>query len=132
MSSPSRASRAPIAMPRRPVFRTVLGLLAASGVLAVPGCAGRVVEVGTGEVTAADATLVLTNALAQAVNVYVRPGGGGEIFLRQVPGNVTETIPVRGLGVGTAVTLRAAPVDGRVSYTRENVVLARGVTWRVP
>ena len=119
-------------MPRRPVFRTVLGLLAASGVLAVPGCAGRVVEVGTGEVTAADATLVLTNALAQAVNVYVRPGGGGEIFLRQVPGNVTETIPVRGLGVGTAVTLRAAPVDGRVSYTRENVVLARGVTWRVP
>jgi hypothetical protein len=120
-------------MPRRaPAFRALVGLLAAAGALATPGCAGRVVEVGTGEVAGADATLVLTNALAQAVNVYVRPGGGGEVFLRQVPGNVTETIPVRGLGVGTAVTLRAAPVDGRVSYTREDVVLARGVTWRVP
>jgi hypothetical protein len=113
--------------------RASLLALLAGVVLTGPACAGRVVEVGAGrDAATADATLVVTNSLAQAVNVYVRPAGGSEIFLRQITGNLTETIPVRGLGAGTAVTLRAAPVDGSVSYTRENVVLARGVTWRVP
>ncbi|HZF68698.1 MAG TPA: hypothetical protein VEZ47_11715 [Gemmatirosa sp.] len=113
--------------------RVSLVALFAGLVLFGPACAGRVVEVGAGpEASGSDATLVVTNSLAQAVNVYVRPAGGSEIFLRQIAGNVTETIPVRGLGVGTSVSLRAAPVDGRLSYSRENVVLARGVTWRVP
>ena len=94
-----------------------------------PSCSSAV---GTGEVEGTDPTLVITNTLAKPVNVYVRAPGSTEIFLRQIPGAITETIPVRGLGVGSAVTLRAAPVDGSVSYTRDGVVLARGVTWRLP
>jgi hypothetical protein len=67
------------------------------------------------------------------VNVYVRPNsGGGELFLRQVAAQTTETIAVRGVSPGTSVTLRAAPVDGSVSYTRENVVLGQGFSWKVP
>jgi hypothetical protein len=49
-----------------------------------------------------------------------------------VPANTTQTVPVRGVSAGSSVTLRAAPVDGSVSYTRENVTLGQGVTWRVP
>jgi hypothetical protein len=96
------------------------------------GCA-RQVEVRTGESPAPGTSIQVTNDLAQAVNVYVRPNtGGGEIFVRQVPAKSTETVAVRGIAAGSAVTLRAAPVDGSVSYTRENVVLAQGFTWRVP
>lgn len=101
-------------------------------VMASAACA-RQVEVRTGESpTAAATSIAFTNTLAQAVNVYVRPSGGGEIFVRQVAGNTTETIGVRGVAAGTTVTLRAAPVDGSVNYTRENVVLGQGYSWRVP
>lgn len=102
--------------------------------LAAPVACARQVEVRTGEspTTAAATSIAFTNNLAQAVNVYVRPSGGGEIFVRQVAGKTSENVPVRGVGVSTAVTLRAAPVDGSVSFTRENVTLGGGYTWRVP
>jgi hypothetical protein len=114
---------------RRVLTAMTLTMLAAP----LAGCA-RQVEVRTGESPSAGGMAIeFTNGLAQAVNVYVRPNtGGGEVFVRQVPGRSTESIPVRGIASGTAVTLRAAPVDGTVSYTRENVVLAPGYTWRVP
>ena len=101
--------------------------------LTAPIACARQVEVKTGETPAPSTSIAFTNELAQAVNVYVRPNtGGGEIFVRQVAARTTETIPVRGVAPNTAVTLRAAPVDGSVNYTRENVTLGQGYTWRVP
>jgi hypothetical protein len=88
--------------------------------------------VTTGEAVASENSVEFTNTLAQAVNLYARVSTGAELFLRQVPANSTQTVPVRGVAAGTSVTLRAAPVDGSVSYSRENVVLGRGVVWRVP
>ena len=98
------------------------------------GACARQVEVHTGESpTAAGTSIAFTNNLAQAVNVYVRPNsGGGEIFVRQVAGKTTESLSVHGVTAGTSVSLRAAPVDGSVSYTRENVALGSGATWSVP
>lgn len=101
--------------------------------LAPPIACARQVEVRTGESpTNAAASIAFTNSLTQAVNLYVRPSGGGEIFVRQVAANTTETVAVRGVATNTSVTLRAAPVDGSVSYTRENVTLGGAYTWRVP
>lgn len=118
---------------RRPSTRFSAALLVfVVGAAGIGGCGPRQVTVRTGELPAADASIQLTNSLAQAVNVYVRTNNAGEVFLRQVPGNTTETVPVRGIAAGTTVTLRAAPVDGSVSYSRENVVLGQSVTWRVP
>jgi hypothetical protein len=115
---------------RRLVAAAITATALATG---LAGCA-RQVEVRTGESpTAGGPAIEFTNGLAQAVNLYVRPNtGGGEVFVRQVAARTTESIPVRGIAAGSAVTLRAAPVDGSVSYTRENVVLAQGYTWRVP
>jgi hypothetical protein len=89
--------------------------------------------VRTGDSPVAETTIEFTNNLTTAVNVYVRPNtGAGEIFLRQVPAQTTETIAVRGVSPGTAVKLRATPVSGNPNYEQENVVLARGYVWRVP
>jgi hypothetical protein len=107
---------------------------AALGLSVFTGACARQVEVRTGETpTAAGTSLSVTNNLAQAVNVYVRPNtGAGEIFVRQVAAKSTETLSVRGVAAGTAVTLRAAPVDGSVNYTRENVTLGSGFSWTLP
>lgn len=117
--------------PTPPARRQLLPLCAALLALSGAACGGRTVQVSTGEAAPAESSVILENALDQAVNVYVRPAGGSEIFLRQVPGRSTETIPVRGLA-GQQVTLRAAPVDGRQSYSRADVTITRGTTWRVP
>jgi hypothetical protein len=102
--------------------------------LAAPtACGPRQVAVRTGESTAAESTIEFTNNLTTAVNVYVRPNSGaGELFLRQVPAQTTETIAVRGVSPGTAVRLRATPVSGNPNYEQENVTLARGYVWKVP
>lgn len=114
-------------------IRAYVAAAAIGASLVGAGCA-RQVEVRTGESpTAAPTSIAFTNNLAQAVNVYVRPNtGAGEIFVRQVAGKTTETIAVRGVAPGTSVTLRAAPVDGTINYTRENIALGSGYTWSVP
>ena len=116
---------------RRPVRLFLAGALLAS-VAAVPACGPRQVQVTTGEAAPSESSVEFTNTLSQAVNLYARVASGAELFLRQVPANSTQSVPVRGVSAGTSVTLRAAPVDGSVSYSRENVVLGRGVVWRVP
>lgn len=121
-----------MSLPRRRAARPVLALLVALLAGAAGACGPRQVQVSTGEAQAAESSIELTNNLAQAVNVYVRATTGSEIFLRQVPARTTESIPVRGVPAGTSVQLRAAPVDGSVSYSREDVVLGRGIAWRVP
>jgi hypothetical protein len=121
--------------PSRPRAATATRALLLAALCAAPlaACGPRQVAVRTGESPAGEATIEFTNALGQAVNVYVRPNtGAGEIFLRQVPAGATESIPVRGIAPGTAVRLRATPVSGNPNYERENVVLARGYAWRVP
>jgi hypothetical protein len=112
--------------------RPLLALVAVATLGALPACGPRQVQVSTGEARAPESSIEFTNNLAQAVNVYVRVPSGAELFLRQVAGRTSESIPVRGISAGTSVTLRAAPVDGSVSYAQENVVLGRGVAWRVP
>ena len=94
-------------------------------------CGPRRVEVSTAESTAAAVQLSVTNTLGQAVNVYV-VNEGAETFVRQVGANATETVPVRGVAAGSTVSLRAVPVDGRNSYTRQNVVLSGTYSWQVP
>ena len=118
---------------RRGTTRRLLWLAVIALAAAAPAACARQVEVRTGETPASALSIQVTNGLAQAVNVYVRPNsGGGEIFVRQIAAGVTETVPVRGIAAGTSVTLRAAPVDGSASYTRENIVLSNGLQWRLP
>jgi hypothetical protein len=69
------------------------------------------------------------------VNVYVvtgTGGAGGDMFLRQVPGGATETLPVRGVASGASIGLKATTIDGTRTYSKQNVVLAPGVIWQVP
>lgn len=120
----------PRGAPRRRL--SLLALLAALMAVAPAACGPRQVQVSTGEAREPESSIEFTNNLAQAVNVYVRVSTGAELFLRQVAARTSESIPVRGIAAGTAVTLRAAPIDGSVSYSQENVVLGRGVAWRVP
>jgi len=112
------------------VTRAVAAVLL-SGAAASVACGPRRAEVGSPEPAAAAVQLTVTNTLGQAVNVYVVENGVAT-FVRQVGANVTETIPVRGVSMGSAVTLRAVPADGRQAYTRENVVLSGNYDWRVP
>ena len=114
-------------------MRPIAAAVTLAALATAPVACARQVEVRTGESpTAVTTSIQVTNNLAQAVNVYVRVPSGAEQFLRQVGARTSESIPVRGIAAGTAVTLRAAPVDGSVSYSQENVVLGRGVAWRVP
>ncbi len=115
-------------------MRLRVAAAAAALTLGAAACGGRQVEVRTGETPAAnESSISFTNNLGQAVNVYVTPASGsGEIFLKQVPARSSEVIAVRGVSPGTAARLRAAPVDGSVNYSRDNVVLGTGFAWTVP
>lgn len=97
-------------------------------------CGGRKVVVGSGPAADAPAatSLAFTNNLAQTVNVYLRGPDGAEVFLRQVAGRTTETVPVRGVREGTSVQLRIAPVNGASNILRDNVVVGRETPVRVP
>lgn len=122
----------PLSLPRR-VRRRALALLSVLSVGFTPAaCAGRQVEVSTGAEAAPATSLEFTNNLPQAVNLYLRAGTGSEVFVRQVAGRSTETVPVRGVREGGSVQLRIAPVDGSRAYTRDNVVVGRGTAVRVP
>jgi hypothetical protein len=94
-------------------------------------CGGRQVEVRTGAQPAAAVTLRMTNNLSQAVNVYVT-SGGSDLFLRQVPANSTEALPVQGVAAGSSVSLKARTVDGTRTYSKDNVVLEGSYSWQVP
>jgi hypothetical protein len=137
MPRPS-SPRPPFGAPRAPGRTVVRAFVraAAAAVAAVSltsACGPRAVEVGTGAAPAPVATTFeFTNNLPQAVNVYLRGPDGAEVFLRQVTGRSTETVPVRGVAEGAAVQLRIAPVDGAANIVRSNVVVGRGTPVRVP
>ena len=68
----------------------------ALGLALASACGQRQVEVRTAPTSSstAEQTVQVTNSLTQAVNVYVTPSGSGELFLRQVPANSVERLPV--------------------------------------
>ncbi len=105
--------------------------LIAVTLFAAAACAGRQVEVTTGPEPVAEAGIHITNNLSQAVNLYVTTGGT-DVLLKQVAANATEHVPVRGIGVGTNVTLKAVTVDGTRTYTRKDITLSSMYEWRVP
>jgi hypothetical protein len=107
-----------------------LALLSALTV-AAPACAPRQVEVKTGPQAVSEVSLRVTNNLNDPVNVYV-VNGGSDIFLRRVAGKATEVMNVPGIPAGTVVKLKANPVDGSQSYTRDDVTLSGTYDWSVP
>ena len=96
----------------------------------VQACGPRQAQVRTAPTTA-DATLHFTNSLPQAVNVYVMQDGT-ETFVRQVAGNTTENLPVRGIALGTQVVLRAVTIDGQRQFDSDPMSLSSTYTWKVP
>jgi hypothetical protein len=107
-------------------------LMVSLSMLAFVACGPRQVEVRTGPEPATDVSIHLTNNLSQAVNVYVQ-SGGNDIFVRQVAANSVEHLPVAGVPAGSTVNLRAVTVDGRSTYTKNNVMLSSTMyDWRLP
>ncbi|HET9011014.1 MAG TPA: hypothetical protein VFN38_04330 [Gemmatimonadaceae bacterium] len=95
-------------------------------------CGPRQVEVRTAPTTASEQAVQITNNLSQAVNVYVSASGSGEMFLRQIPANTVEKVPVQGVPSGTTVTFKAVTVDGARTYQSRNVGLTGLFVWSVP
>jgi hypothetical protein len=98
-------------------------------------CGPRQVEVRTAPPTPSTAqgnAVQLTNNLSQAINVYVVSTGGGELFLRQVPANTVEKLPVTGLATGATVSFKAVTVDGSRTYQSRNAPLSSLFLWSVP
>ena len=99
--------------------------------VAATACGPRQVEVKTGPQPVSEVTLKVTNNLTQAANVYV-VNGGSDVFLKQVPANDTEQMNVPGVAAGATVGLKATPIDGSRSYTRNNVTLSGLYVWQIP
>ena len=107
-------------------------MLLALALAATTACGPRQVEVRTAPTTTSEQAVQVTNNLSQAVNVYVTTPGSGEIFLRQVPANTVEKVPVQGVARGTNVTFKAVTVDGARTYQSRNVGLSGLFVWGVP
>jgi hypothetical protein len=95
-------------------------------------CGGRQVEVRTAPTAATEQSVQVTNNLSQAVNVYATPAGGGELFLRQVPANTVEKLPVQGVANGASVVFKAVTLDGSRTYQSRSVPLSGLYVWSVP
>ena len=100
--------------------------------LAMSACGQRQVEVRTAPTTNTDQSVQVTNNLSQAINVYVTPAGGTELFLRQVPANTVERVPVQGVASGTSVVFKAVTIDGSRTYQSRTVVMSGMYVWPVP
>ena len=105
-------------------------LLAGALLMATVACGSRKVDVSTAPRTTAAATLHFTNNDNSAVNVYV-VSGGTDHFLKQVPANTTEDLPVATVAVGTEVRLKATRTDSSKTYTSDPMPLNATTTWQV-
>ncbi len=101
-------------------------------VASATACGGRAVEVRTAPTVTSDLSVQVTNNLSQAVNIYATPTGGTELFLRQVPANTVEKIPVQGVSNGAKVTFKAVTVDGSRTYQSRDIALTGLYVWSVP
>jgi hypothetical protein len=95
-------------------------------------CGQRPVEVRTAPTTTNEQAVQITNNLSQAVNVYVTSTTRGEVFLRQIPANTVEKVPVTGVPAGSNVTFKAVTVDGSRTYQSRNVPFSGTFVWGVP
>ncbi|MEP6730229.1 MAG: hypothetical protein ABJE10_06315 [bacterium] len=109
--------------------RSMLFALAFAGAAA---CGGRQVEVRTAPTVPSEQAVQITNNLSQAVNVYVTPTGGQELFLRQVPANTVDRVPVQGVATGSAVIFKAVTADGSRTYQSRSANLTGLYVWSVP
>jgi hypothetical protein len=109
---------------RAPLLALALAMAAA--------CGPRQVEVRTAPTTATEQAVQITNNLSQAVNVYVTAAGGSEMFLRQIPANTVDKVPVQGVASGTTITLKAVTVDGSRTYQSRSAPFTGLFTWGVP
>jgi len=98
--------------------------------LGMSACGPRQAQVRTAP-TSSESSIHFTNNLTQPVNVYVVQGGT-EMFLRQVGGNTTEDLPVRGISPGSSVQLRAVTIDGKSRFDSQGMTLRSTNTWKVP
>lgn len=110
-------------------MRTTLTSLAL--VVALAACGARTISVESAPAAAPSITLTVTNALSQAVNVYIVTGGTDR-FIQQVAANSTSALPVAGLQSGTVVQLKATTADGTKTYTKGGVTLQSTNSWNVP
>jgi hypothetical protein len=110
-------------------MKKLLAMLAVAA--ATTACGARQVEVRTGAQPVSEVTLRVTNNLSQATNVYV-VNGGSDVFLKQVAAHSAESMNVPGISAGATVGLKATPIDGSRSYTRDNVTLSGLYEWQVP
>ncbi|MES2179577.1 MAG: hypothetical protein V4550_17085 [Gemmatimonadota bacterium] len=108
--------------------RTVVFALTLAGA----ACGGRQVEVRTAPPPSSEQSVQVTNNLSQAINVYATPSGGTELFLRQVPANTVEKVPVSGLATGSNVVFKAVTADGSRTYQSRSVALTGMYVWSVP
>jgi hypothetical protein len=103
-----------------------------SALVAGTACGARQVEVRTTVVP--DTTLpviVVTNALTQAVNVYVTVGTT-DMFVRQVAPSSTQRCPVQSVKAGSTVGVKAVTVDLQRSFSRAGIVLVGSVPFTIP
>jgi hypothetical protein len=117
------------------MIASVRASVAAFALAAAAACGPRQVEVRTAPETTnpqTTPTVQLTNNLSQAVNVYVTVSGGTELFLRQVPANTVEKVPVNGVANGSSVAFKAVTVDGSRTYQSRSAPLSASFLWSVP
>jgi len=96
-------------------------------------CGPRQVEVRTAPTTSTvEQTVQVTNNLSQAINVYVTANGASELFLRQVPANTVEKVPVPSVASGATATFKAVTVDNSRTYQSRSVALSGLFLWSVP
>jgi hypothetical protein len=107
-------------------------ILLAVVVATATGCGQRQVEVRTAPTAATELAVQVTNNLSQAVNVYVTGASINEMFLKQVPANTAEKVPVQAVASGTSVTFKAVTVDGSRTYQSRNVILSGLFVWSIP
>lgn len=112
------------ASPRMLVLTFALAISAA--------CGGRQVEVRTAPAATTELAVQVTNNLSQPANIYVTSAGGSELFLRQVPANTVEKIPVQGIAAGASVKFKAVTADGSRTYESRSVALTGPYLWSVP
>lgn len=112
------------ASPRLFILALVLALTTA--------CGGRQVEVRTAPAATTELAVQVTNNLSQSANIYVTAVGGTELFLRQVPANTVEKIPVQGIASGASVKFKAVTADGSRTYESRSVALTGPYLWAVP
>lgn len=106
----------------------VLALVVATGT----ACGPRQVEVRTAPTSATEQAVQVTNNLSQAVNVYVTSASSTEMFLKQIPANTAQKVPVQGIASGTNVTFKAVTVDGSRTYQSRDVMLSGLFIWSIP